>query len=458
MVEGGVTWRLFLIILCCAALILLVEGTLSWLSIKGVFRAILSIASALALSSAAAYLISGKHKEQIAGLCDVIKPLAGGSTANINSLPHSKGLAIEYPELLNALSSIKEYVAILIAQSSEMHSVISSIREAVICVDNTLHVVNLNKAAEDLFAIPLTKARGKTIQEIIRSFDLQRILQDTLNSKTCHEMEFSHRDSTEHIVHVHTSFVRDGAGKCIGALAMLNDITEVRRLERVRQEFVANVSHELKTPITSIKGFLETLLAGALAEPETAHKFVSIAHNQSERLNSIIEDLLTLSKIEQEEYSNRPAQHSHPVHTVINAAIMTCLPRANEKSILVEYMRAPDIHARMNPVLIEQALVNLIDNAVKYSDNGTRIRVKTFETDQETVISVQDEGPGIDAKHVPQIFERFFRIDPARSRKIGGTGLGLAIVKHIALSHGGRATVETSVGAGSTFSIHLPRL
>ncbi|HOX07085.1 MAG TPA: ATP-binding protein [Planctomycetota bacterium] len=247
------------------------------------------------------------------------------------------------------------------------------------------------------------------------------------------------------------------SGEAARLAEALNRMAErLRRLETVRQEFVANVSHELKTPITSIKGFVETLLDGAAENPEDARKFLEIVARHADRLNSIIGDLLLLSRIE--EGGDRPLELGEvPLRDVLRAAVEACAAKTGAKGVAV-YLDCPnELTVRASPPLLEQAVVNLIDNAVKYSEPGSPIHVEgCAEVGGGAAVAVRDRGQGIAPEHLPRLGERFYRVDKARSRQAGGTGLGLAIVKHIAQAHGGRVSVESRVGEGSVFRIHLP--
>jgi two-component system phosphate regulon sensor histidine kinase PhoR len=245
---------------------------------------------------------------------------------------------------------------------------------------------------------------------------------------------------------------------------VINDITRIKKLENIRQDFVANVSHELRTPLTSIKGFVETLAGGAVDDPAEARRFLGILSKQVDRISMIVNDLLSLSRIERDAEQKAIELSEGAVADVLHAAIETCMARAQLKNIAVECSCDPGISARIERTLLEQAVVNLIDNAINYSADGRRILVSAAYAavspeapGGEVVISVRDEGVGIAPEHFGRLFERFYRVDKARSRKMGGTGLGLSIVKHTALAHGGRVGVESSPGKGSTFFIYLPR-
>jgi two-component system phosphate regulon sensor histidine kinase PhoR len=242
----------------------------------------------------------------------------------------------------------------------------------------------------------------------------------------------------------------------IGTLVVFNDVTHFRRLENMRRDFVANVSHEIKTPLTAIKGFVETLHQGSVDNPEEADRFLGIINKHVDRLSAIIEDLLSLSRIEQEDEGKIIKLEEGYVNDVFQSAIQICRSKAEEKNITIRPVCNEPISAKFDTTLLEQAVVNLLDNAIKYSEPKSTILLKAQRNNSEIRIRVEDQGIGIAKKHLPRLFERFYRVDKARSRKMGGTGLGLAIVKHIAQAHGGRITVESTLGVGSVFTIHLP--
>jgi two-component system phosphate regulon sensor histidine kinase PhoR len=247
---------------------------------------------------------------------------------------------------------------------------------------------------------------------------------------------------------------RDGVAP--GVLFVFYDVTRIRQLEAVRRDFVANVSHELRTPVTSIKGFVETLIDGAKDEPDSLDRFLAIIARQAERLNSIFNDLLTLARLEAGGDGAKIDLESRGILDLVQAAVDDCSHRGEAKGMRLEVRIDADVKVRVNPSLIQQALVNLIDNAIKYSDNNRIVCVEARLEGTFVQVAVVDQGPGIEAAHLARVFERFYRIDQGRSRQLGGTGLGLAIVKHIAHVHGGDVSVESEVGRGSRFSISLP--
>jgi two-component system phosphate regulon sensor histidine kinase PhoR len=224
----------------------------------------------------------------------------------------------------------------------------------------------------------------------------------------------------------------------------------------MRKDFAANVSHEIKTPLTAIKGFVETLMSGAVNHPEEAARFLGIIEKNTNRLNAIIDDLMKLSLIEQKTDKKEILLENRPLIPILKSACQVCQPMADEKAIQILLSCEETLSMNLNAALIEQAFVNLLDNAIKYSGPDSSIEIEAKQINAEVVILFRDHGIGIASEHLPRLFERFYRADPSRSRKLGGTGLGLAIVKHIVNAHGGRITVESTPGKGSEFIIYIP--
>jgi two-component system phosphate regulon sensor histidine kinase PhoR len=242
----------------------------------------------------------------------------------------------------------------------------------------------------------------------------------------------------------------------MGAVLVLDDVTQTRRLETMRRDFVANVSHELKTPITALKGCVETL-AGTLREGDTdTARFVAMMDRHVDRLGRIVEDLLSLSRLEHGAENEGMMREQGSLCEVVGRSVQAMTPAAAKKNMTITLQCPANLRVPMNAALMEQAVGNLIDNAVKYSGEGTRIGVDVNAGPETAEISVSDQGPGIEGRHLPRVFERFYRVDQARSRSLGGTGLGLSIVRHIALAHGGSVSVDSIPGKGSTFRIRIP--
>jgi two-component system phosphate regulon sensor histidine kinase PhoR len=361
-------------------------------------------------------------------------------------------------EALNQMAAeLDSKLTELIRERNERDAILSSMVEAVLAFDSQQRLIRCNWAAAELMGIDTQRALGRPLPEVIRNAEIQRLVAEVLRSGKPAIGEVVLIGESQRVLQLHGTVLHGDAGNGGGVLIVSHDVTELKKLERVRRDFVANVSHELRTPVTSIKGFVETLLDGAMHEPERLQRFLDIVASQTNRLNAIIEDLLTLSRLEQEGEQAEIALVVGQLHNVLDSAIEVCRQKATEKNIHLELTCSPELQAAINAPLLEQAVINLIDNAVKYSPPGQTVHIEATSTEQETVISVRDHGCGIGREHLPRVFERFYRVDKARGRKLGGTGLGLSIVKHIAQVHGGRATVESTLGQGSTFFIHLPK-
>jgi two-component system phosphate regulon sensor histidine kinase PhoR len=293
---------------------------------------------------------------------------------------------------------------------------------------------------------------------VIRHPELQILVTKALASEEAVERDVVLYAKEERVLNGHATILRDGEGNRVGVLVVLNDITRLRKLENIRKDFVANVSHEIRTPITAIKGFVETLRDGAIHSPQDAERFLGIIQNHVQRLETLVEDLLSLSRIEEEKEKEAIVLEEKAIKEVLEGALVLCQAKADSKQIRIELSCGDEVKATVNPSLLEQAVVNLLDNAIQYSEPGKRIWVQGETTPEGVLIRVRDEGCGIEKQHQERLFERFYRVDKARSRKLGGTGLGLAIVKHIMEAHGGHVSVESQLGPGSTFTLHLPEI
>jgi two-component system phosphate regulon sensor histidine kinase PhoR len=372
-------------------------------------------------------------------------------------VPPSDELASLAEALNHMAKQLDERIGTIVRQRQEQEAVLASMVEGVMAVDHRERLLTLNQAGARLLGIDPEAARLRPIPEVVRNPDLQNFVDQALASPRQVDGEIILRDNgQDRLLQARGTTLRDLQGKAFGALIVLNDVTRLRRLEQARRDFVANVSHELKTPITSIKGFVETLLDGAMQDPKDALNFLHIIAKHADRLNDIINDLLSLSRIEQDSERGKIALATGRIQEVLHNAIQVCRDRAAAKDTKIDLTCPEDLAAEINGPLLLQAVVNLIDNAVKYSPAGLPVQVEARLELGEVVILVRDQGPGIAPEHLPRLFERFYRVDAGRSRKVGGTGLGLAIVKHIAQAHGGYVTLQSAPGKGSTFFIHLP--
>lgn len=376
----------------------------------------------------------------------------------INALPESNldeagGLS----EVMSYMASrLTERTVTITQQREELEAILSSMSEALLAVDSEMRVLKLNSAMAAFFDIDQQSARGKRLPEVIRNTDFLRFIELALQSKDMVTLEMTIYQPDPHTLHGSGTRLRDNDGNVIGAVVVFNDVTRLQRLEDLRKDFVANVSHELRTPITSIKGFVETLQGGALEDKDAAEHFLKIVARQADRLGQIIEDLLSLSKIESSQGSIQLELQEMHLLDALEGALKHCEHQANVKKMKLKLTCDPDIKVEIHPSLFEQAVANLIDNAIKYSDPEKKIKISGTALEDGIYIDIQDKGFGIPRSHLDRLFERFYRVDKARSREVGGTGLGLSIVKHIASAHGGSVTVDSQVGSGSTFTIKLP--
>ncbi|MCY2989837.1 MAG: ATP-binding protein [Planctomycetota bacterium] len=344
----------------------------------------------------------------------------------------------------------------IVRQENEHEAVLSSMVEGVLAVDHAGTILSLNETCAELLGVRTEQARGRLIHEVFRHSGLLAFVDEALTSPDPVEQDLEASGPDMHWLHAHGTVLHDGQQRKIGALVVLHDVTRLRHLEKIRRDFVANVSHELKTPITSIKGFVETLLHEQFENKDNSLRFLGIILRQVNRLDAIIGDLLMLSRLERGSEEQTIQLERLAVADVLQAAGEMCVQKAADKQLRLEVDCPADLQAEINAPLLEQAVTNLIDNAIKYSEAGESIRITAASVGDDVLICVTDQGCGIEAVHLPRLFERFYRVDRARSRELGGTGLGLAIVKHIVVAHGGRIHVESTVGAGSTFTLQLP--
>jgi two-component system phosphate regulon sensor histidine kinase PhoR len=382
---------------------------------------------------------------------------ADGNFSRKVLVPDSEELGSLADVLNDMARQLDDKISTITQQRNELETILSAMREGVLAVDSDERILTFNQAAGSFLGIDLSSAKGNAIQEVVRNADVQRFLSGVLTEKGPAEGEIVIVVPENKFLQVSGTLLRDSQGKTIGALVVLNNITRMRQLENMRREFVANVSHELKTPITSIKGYVETLQEGALDDKDNVQKFLDIVLKQSDHLNAIVDDLLSLSRIEQDAERGEVQFTDENLRHIIEAAMADYESKARERKIKVIVSCGEEIVVKANSRLLEQAIGNLLDNAIKYSEPGKTIEVKAAGDTDEVVIKVKDFGSGIAPEHLFRLFERFYRVDKGRSRELGGTGLGLAIVKHIAQAHGGRVTVESTVGKGSIFALHLPK-
>lgn len=346
---------------------------------------------------------------------------------------------------------------------SRLKSVLENMMSGVLMIDREERIVLMNRSAEDFLGFTSDELLGKKFDEAKQQFELTKLIRECIDAREHISDEMIFYFPEERILEVNVTPMSQTGEEWAGVLIVLHNITAVRRLERMRSEFVANVSHELKTPITAVKGFAETLLAGALDDKEIAKSFLQIIFDESERLNRLIGDILELSKIESKRI---PLQFS-PVEmrSLVERSLEIMRPEALKKHIMLDMQVEEDIYIEADEDRLRQILINLLSNGISYTPEGGKVKVQVEalhspadrDNDYERLrLTISDSGIGIPKKDLPRIFERFYRVDKARSRVSGGTGLGLSIVKHLVDLHKGTIQVESEVGIGTKFIIDLP--
>jgi len=408
------------------------------------------------LAAILSWLVSRRIMRPLADLKVGAERFAQGMLDQPLQVPESEEIA-SLAEAMNEMANqLADRIQAVEQQRNEMEAVFSSMIESVLAVDSNLRVISINQAAIALLGVEPSAIKGRPILEAVRNTALHNFARRALEGEGLVEAELTVEHKDFLLFKAQGTVLRDGTGRALGAVIVLHDITRLRRLEEVRQDFVANVSHELKTPITSIKGFVETLLDEQPPSFEDTRRFLGIIEKQANRLDAIIEDLLSLSRLEQGAGAVALVTEQAVVRAVVEAAAELCQHQADSRNIRIQIECDGDLIAPVNPPLLEQGLVNLINNAIKYSDEGQTVFIRAYKDSSSLVIEVIDQGAGIHANEQERIFERFYRIDKARSRDLGGTGLGLSIVKHIAQAHRGTVSVSSTPGEGSTFTFRLP--
>lgn len=341
-------------------------------------------------------------------------------------------------------------------RSMELEAVHSSMQEGVIAVDKNERIITINQAAAKILDFSVDELKSRSILEVVGNMELLHFIQRALSTHEPVEDDIVLFGGRDLVLNIHSTTLYETGNRQMGTLIIFHDITRIRRLERMHKQFAANVSHELKTPLTTIKGFIETI-QGMLADNEIreSERFLKIIHKNVDRMVDLINDLLALSRLERLQGTDIVFEDQN-VGALIQAAVNTCDTRINEKNMQVMIDCPENLIAMVDSSLLEQAVINLVDNAVKYSPLGSAVRITGGKQDGFVEIVVSDEGPGIGHDHLPKIFNRFYRVDKARSRQEGGTGLGLAIVKHIVHYHRGKIDVESIKGSGSSFKISIP--
>lgn len=368
----------------------------------------------------------------------IIKRLVTNSLASLNSMKE---------KLSGSMSVLRE-------EKQKLSAILSGIYDGVLAIDHHQNILLYNDPILKVLNLGMMDQTiiGKKLFEVIRFPEVCAFLETSLSGHKIYQKQIKLIHETEKYYEIIVSPLVSFRGDIIGAVSIFHDITELKKVEQMRVDFVANVSHELKTPLTAIRGYTDTLLQGGLNDKHNNESFVNIIKDNVFRLSGLVEDLLTLSHLEASETVDK---REIEVVSFVDEGLAFFKPLAQKKEIRIE----TDIQVermRGDYKKLEHAFSNLLDNAIKYTPRGGEIRIRVSRVERNVNISVSDTGVGISPEHLPRIFERFYRVDPGRSRELGGTGLGLSIVKHVALSHDGYVDVESKPGQGSTFNMVFP--
>lgn len=356
----------------------------------------------------------------------------------------------------NVTTRVKSEIVKLQKENNHARAILNSMIEGVIVADKEARIISINPTIEKLFDISKEEAENRFFLEVIRNNDITEVIHTVLEKGESVSQEFSLVWPVQKIFQLNVSPFFDGSKNIVsGCLVVIHDITEIRKLETMRRDFVANVSHELKTPLTSIKGFVETLLEGALYDKENSRHFLEIIQSHTNRLDNLINDLLTLSHIESKEIQLECAEVN--LRDLADKILSGFTAQLKKRSITCYNDIASGVSVQADRDKMEQVFTNLIDNAIKFNKEKGSLKVYSQDFDNKIKIVIEDSGLGIPQKDISRIFERFYRVDKARSRELGGTGLGLSIVKHIVELHGGSVSVESAEGIGSKFFVILPK-
>lgn len=410
------------------------------------------VASLFALAVAIAALILSRYRQRRA-VADIEAGLRRLAEGDFGHKVYGGSFTSDLTLVFNAASEeLAARIAALEDDRRQLRAVLSGMVEGVVCVDGSRRILYVNARAAQLLDFDATRAAGKRIWELVRDRRIQEVVAAALAADAPQRAEVEWKGPPPRSLAL--TAARLAGPSPAGAVVVLHDTTELRRLERVRQDFVANVSHELKTPLAVIKACTETLLDGAADDPDHRGEFLQQIDAQADRLHALILDLLSLARIE----SGGAQLTFESVDLGLEAA--DCLARqrarADAKGQRLDGIGPDGVAAWADAEAIGTVLDNLVDNAIKYTPAGGRVTVRWSVVGDDAVLDVEDTGVGIPERDQPHVFERFYRVDKARSRELGGTGLGLAIVKHLAESMRGSVAVRSQMGKGTTVSVRLP--
>lgn len=411
----------------------------------------LALLTVLALASGLAWWLSRPLAEPMARLLEGAQAMARGDLDKRIREDRDDEFGQLARVLNQAASGIQEQFAAATREGARFSAVLSAMEDGLLAVDHKGIVLLANDALSR--SHNLTGATGTHYLEVFRQAEIGALIDEVLTSGERRTAEIDLAGSGRSFVLVGVPFPAS-SGEAHGAVITFNDVSERRRVDRIRRDFVANASHELRTPLTSIRGFVEALEDGGLEDGENAKRFLSRIRANADRMASLVNDLLELSRLESG--TRPPSLEVIDCGAVASDVVASFAEVASRKSIALNSAQTPAPAVRGDADRLRRILEHLVDNALKYTPPGGKVTVRVSPEGQGAVVAVEDTGPGISPEHLPRLFERFYRVDTARSRELGGTGLGLSIVKHLAESMGATVSVASEPGQGSRFETHLP--
>lgn len=418
--------------------------------------ALISVLTGLLIASIMGYRISKKITKPVKVMTAIASQISKGHFEQRIDIKSKD----EIGELANSInymaSTLSDTINSVTDKNIKMEAILSSVVNGIIAIDSDEKILFINPVAIDMLNIKESDVAGKHFLQVVRNNQIDNYLKYVIKHRSFYDTEITLNYPHEKILKLYTNPIKKfEKGEESGIIITIQDITELRKLENMRTEFVANVSHELKTPLTSIKGFVETLKIGAIEDKEDSIRFLNIIEDEADRLSRLISDILSLSELEGKKV--KVAHEKIRVQNTIAEIISMLSSQAVKKNItLLSEVNDGSLSIMGDLDKFKQMLINLVDNGIKYTPEGGTIKVEGFRDGDYLVINVIDNGIGIPDEYIPRLFERFYRVDKARSRKVGGTGLGLAIVKHIVKTFDGEISVESKVGEGTKFTIFLP--
>lgn len=426
------------------------------IDMKILFYSILGMLAGLLISTLLAYRFATDISRPVKELTTASREIADGNYLKRVKFQKKDELGQLAATFNDMAVKLEITVADLTDKNEQFDAILNSMTYCFVAVDSNMKIILMNAIAVRFFSINENDAIGRKFVEVIRNHQLNEIIQKAINENVSSVSELTLSFPESKTFSIYASPIKSAKGEPVnsGGIISLQDITTMKRLEQIRTEFVSNVTHELKTPLTSIRGFAETLRNGAIKDPKIALKFLEIIDIEAERLTMLINDILQLSEIENNINDTNISEHN--LTDIVNEVVSILQGSADKKGVKITVNTASKINIHANSDRIKQMLINLVDNAIKYNVEHGSVCIQAAKADGRLIITIADTGIGIAEQHQSRIFERFYRVDKGRSRNMGGTGLGLSIVKHIVNLYNGDINIESHPGKGTKFIIQLP--